>query len=279
MRVSKEMNPGFVAVRVPWWTYFLSWVCLIVGALLLSPIYINLLAVISNMVLRVAVICGVVIGYSAMMIFWLQQMQVYQKGKQIGYALVGLLLFYYAKWALYTNLVEDAWVIGSDQFWHHHFVWPEYLIRWAYRLIRPDLIVQMLGEVLYRGFLSINGEVVKGVWLAILWVGEFLVLVILPLIIVHRRMSVPYDEDHSVWLNREEEWMVTYLKDYRALRPLLHNQDEAAMEKMVESTEAYHLQGKESYGILTFYRKGSRIGPYISLVNVKAVQRGPKRLR
>ncbi len=279
MRVNKEKKTFSSAGQAPWWKHLLGWVCLILGELVLAALYINLLAVISNMVLRIIVIAGVVGGSVAWIVFWLQQMQIRRKGMRILFTVVGLFVLYYTKWALYTNLVEDAWVIGSEQFWHHHFVWPDYLTRWAYRVVRPDLIVQMMGEVLYRGFLSINGEILKGAWLAIVWVGEFIILAILPFWRVNRRMSVPYDEEQHIWLNREEEWMVTYLKDYRALRPLLNNKDAGALQRMLDNTEAYRVKGKESYGILTFFRKGKKIGPYISLMNVKAVQRGPKRLQ
>ena len=42
----------------------------------------------------------------------------------------------------------------------------------------------------------------------------------------------------------------------------------------------YHvLEGQESHGVLTFYRRRDYTGPYITLANVKAIQAGPKKIR
>ena len=50
------------------------------------------------------------------------------------------------------------------------------------------------------------------------------------------------------------------------------------MENALNGISFYQIQGQESYAIMEFYRKGSYIGPYVTITNVKAVQAGPRKL-
>ena len=249
----------------------------VAGGLILSFVYVYLLAFLGSAVLRLLTLAGILAGASAWMVLLLQWGQVRKEWQQLLFVGIELLILYYNKWVLYTNLVEDAWFIGMDRLWEYHFALPDYLFHWAERWLHPQVLIQMMGEILYRGFLSINGQVLKGGLLGAVWAAEAAVLLGLPLLLVRSRMKVPYDEKAHLWLNREEERVVTYVKDYRNIRRKMQEEGPEQLRLALPELQPCRPEGKESYGVLTFFRNGDHIGPYISLGNVRTVQTGPRR--
>lgn len=127
-------------------------------------------------------------------------------------------------------------------------------------------------EINLRGFLLVNGRLMTGVPLAILWILETLLLLVIPLYRVALNARKPYVEGKGCWLTEEEEIVITYVQDYRTMRRALLKQEYSGLSAL-----DYHvLEGQESHGVLTFYRRRDYTGPYITLANVKAYRLVPK---
>lgn len=249
----------------------------IAGGVIFSFLYVYLLMFFSGTILRVLIIMGTAGAAAAWMVILLRWGHIRSPHWQRILLGVEVLVLYYSQWALYTNLAEDAWLVGMEQLWEYHFMIPKLFIRWIQRCIQPRFILDMLGELVYRGFLSINGQIIKGGALIAVWVAEAVSLLGLPILFMRARMKVPYDENEKVWLNKEEERTISYIKEYRSLRKKIQQSEETEMGWILNEVEAHCPEKGEPFGLITFYKKGRYVGPYISLVNVREVPVGEKR--
>lgn len=268
-KASGKYTPGSIAV-------FLA-VGLLAG-FLLGAAYIYLLGFVSNMLLRSLVIAGYLFAMSGCLILLVRKTRIRNTRVVLLVTLVILLLSYYSNWVFFVNLVQDAWQKGANEVWAYHFQFPLLLKRWWDLLTSPGALFSAIVQILPYGSSSINGEMLKGIPLLIVWIIEFLLVFLVPLYHVVYRASRPYEEDLGIWLPTKEEWTINYLESYREVRNGIRKQDLNPLLEAINEISFYQLQGQESYSIIEFYRKGSYIGPYITITNIKAVQAGPRKL-
>ncbi len=245
---------------------------------LLGAAYIYLLGLISNMLLRSLVVVGYVFSISGSLIWLVRKTKI--RNTRIVLLVTVLILFisYYSSWVFFVNLVQDSWQKGAKEVWAYHLQFPLLLERWWELFVSPVALFSAIVDILPYGSLSINGEILKGIPLLIVWIGEFLLLFFVPLYHVVYRAGRPYEEEKKRWLPTKEEWTVNYVESYREVRNGVRKQDLQPLFEALEDLSFYQLQGQESYAIIEFYRKGKYIGPYITITNVKAVQAGPRKL-
>lgn len=261
---------------------FASVLMLLIGGLLggfvLGAVYIYLLGIVANMLLR----CLIVVGFVVLMSSWLVLLVRITKIRNTRIVLlmssIILLLTWYSSWVFYILLVFDSWQKGLSEVWDYHLQFPLLIQRWGELFIDPQLVLKSMTEILPFGFVAINGEQLKDIPLLITWVVEFVILFFGPLYQVVYRAGCLFDEEKQVWLPIKEEWTINYIDEYREVRNGLRRKDFAPLENVLKKICYYQLQGQESYAIMEFYRKGSYIGPYVTITNVKAVQAGPRKL-
>ena len=250
----------------------------LLGGFVLGAAYIYLLGIVANMLLRCLVVVGFVVAMSGWLIFLVRVAKIRNTHIVLLLAGIVLLLTYYSSWVFYILLVFDSWQKGLTEVWAYHFQFPLLLQRWGKLFIDPGLVIESIAEILPFGFVAVNGEQLKDIPLLITWVVEFMILFLGPLYQVVYRAGCPFDEEKQVWLPVQEEWTINYIDEYREVRNGLRKKDTEPLEKALDQISFYQLQGQESYAIIEFYRKGSYIGPYVTLTNVKAVQAGPRKL-
>ena len=248
------------------------------GGFVLGAAYIYLLGIVANMLLR----CLVVVGFVVLMSCWLVCLVRIAKIRNTRIVLIFssiiLLLTWYSSWIFYILLVFDSWQKGLSEVWEYHLQFPLLLQRWGSLFIDPRLVIESMAEILPFGFVAINGEQLKDIPLLITWVVEFAILFFVPLYQVVYRAGFLFDEEKQTWLPIKEEWTINYVEEYREVRNGLRRKDTLPLENALKDISYYQIQGQESYAIMEFYRKGSYIGPYITITNVKAVQAGPRKL-
>ncbi len=250
----------------------------LLGGFVLGAVYIYLLGIVANMLLRCLVVVGFVALISCWMVFLVRIAKIRNTRIVLLLSSVVLLLTWYSSWVFYILLVFDSWQRGLTEVWSYHFQFPLLLQRWGELFCRPKMVVESMAEILPFGFVAINGQQLKDIPLLITWVIEFVILFFGPLYQVVYRAGCLFDEEKQVWLPVKEEWTIKYIDEYREVRNGIRRKDTQPLEKALSQISFYQLQGQESYAIMEFYRKGSYIGPYVTITNVKAVQAGPRKL-
>lgn len=248
------------------------------GCCILESVSVLLLAFLSNLFLRsLAVVIPI-----ALMISFLVLMVRVGKIRNITVVricvLVLLILSFYFSRVVYVDMVESLWNVGANEFLKGDEPRREFAVRLLQLLIRPDIVFSALLRILPYGTTSINGTMLTGVPLLLMWILEALCFILVPFYLTVYFAQRPYDEDLNMWFPRKEEWHVGYVENYRQIRAEMRKGNVRLLLSGLKELEAYQLQGQESYGILTFYLKGKVVGPYVSLVNIKAVQSGPRKL-
>lgn len=250
----------------------------LIGSFILGAGYIYLLGLVSNMVLRSLVVAGYILAVSGWLILLVRKGKTRNTRVVLLMASIVLLLSYYNSWVVYINFVQDTWQKGANEVWSYHFQFPLLLERWWDLFTNPGAVGSAIVQILPVGFVSVNFVIIKGIPLLIIWIVEFILLIPIPLYYVVYRAGRPYDEKAGVWLPTQEEWTVGYVDEYREIRNAIRRREIEPLKIALEDMGFYQLQGQESYAIIEFYRKGSYIGPYITITNVKAVQAGPRKL-
>ena len=246
----------------------------LLGAFIFGTVYIYLMNYFSNMVLRLIIIGGLIAGMSQWMIFLMRIGKIRRPVLAVGITALSLLFLLYSKWAVYVNMVQEIWK-STDKVWYANLAMPGFFETWWNTVTHPMDLWKAMVEINLRGFLLVNGRLMTGVPLAILWILETLLLLVIPLYRVALNARKPYVEGKGCWLTEEEEIVITYVQDYRTMRRALLKQEYSGLSAL-----DYHvLEGQESHGVLTFYRRRDYTGPYITLANVKAIQAGPKKIR
>ena len=105
-----------------------------------------------------------------------------------------------------------------------------------------------------------------------------MLLIVIPCYTAAATASYPFDEAAGCWLSKREEWPVVYVENYREVRSQLKVKNDSPLLEAIQGVHYYQREGQESYAILEFFRNRDHTGPYVSLVNVKAIQSGPKKL-
>ena len=196
-----------------------------------------------------------------------------------------LLAAHYASRGVYITLVKDLWQYGSNEVYKQTSALDSFsaLIRlWFVRPVplwtHPYRIMQGLFEILPIGVGGSGRQTIHGVWLLLFWILELLLLLILPPYRAEKRSQRPFDEINREWSPSSETWTVTYVENYRQIITALRRKDPKPLLGALQEMKAYRVQGEESFALISFSHSLSKTGPYITLVNIKAVQSGPVRI-
>ncbi len=250
----------------------------LIGCCILGAVSVTLLAFLSNLFLRaLAVILPIVL-----MTAWLVLMVRIGKIRNIHIVricvLVILILAYYFSRVVYVNTVETLWEIGANEFLASIGSRNGFWKRLMLLAFRPDIVVSALIRILPYGTTSINGTMLVGVPLLLMWFIGAAAFIVIPFCFTVYFAQRPYDEELAMWFPKKEEWHVGYVENYRQIRSEMRKGNVRLLLTALKELRSYQLEGQESYGIVSFYLKGRTVSPYISLTNIKAIQSGPRKL-
>ncbi len=248
------------------------------GAFLIEVCYVYLLGFLSNLFLRFLTVVGAV----ALLCFWIMYVTRWAKIRSIKVvrivSLIGLILAFYASRCVYVDLVNEMWSRGASEVLQNRSSFAQLLGRWGGLFISPGTVFSSLYRILPNGVTSVNGRMIAGVPLLLIWLIELMLLIVIPCYTAAATASYPFDETAGCWLSKREEWPVVYVENYREVRSQLKVKNDSPLLEAIQGVHYYQREGQESYAILEFFRNRDHTGPFVSLVNVKAIQSGPKKL-
>ena len=229
------------------------------GAFLIEVCYVYLLGFLSNLLLRFLTVVGAV----ALLCFWIMYVTRWAKIRNIKVvrivSLIGLILAFYASRCVYVDLVNEMWSRGASEVLQNRSSFAQLLGRWGGLFISPGTVFSSLYRILPNGVTSVNGRMIAGVPLLLIWLIELMLLIVIPCYTAAATASYPFDEAAGCWLSKREEWPVVYVENYREVRSQLKVKNDSPLLEAIQGVHYY-------------------TGPYVSLVNVKAIQSGPKKL-
>lgn len=248
------------------------------GPFIVQAVYVYLLAFLSNLLLRFLVVLAVVLLISYLM----AKLTVFSKIRNRRVvricAVISLILAFYASRCVYVDLVNEMWKRGVSEVMQNQPAFGQLILRWLKLFISPGAVFSSLYKILPSGVTSVNGRMISGVPLLLIWLIEVMLLVVIPAYAASYVSAYPYDEAAGLWLTKREEWPVVYVDNYREVRSQLKAKNDEPLLSAIQQLEYYQREGDESYAVLEFYRRKGYTGPYVSLTNVKAIQSGPKKL-
>ena len=248
------------------------------GAFLVESVYVYLLGFLSNLVIRFLVVFCVVLGLCYFMAKLTVLSKIRNRRAVRIVALVAMILAFYASRCVYVDLVNEMWKRGANEVLQNRSSIGQLLLRWGQLFVSPGAVFSSLYKILPNGVNSVNGRMIAGVPLLLIWLIEIRLRVVLPAYSASYVSEYPFDEAAGLWLTKREEWPVVYVDNYREVRSQLKLKNDGPLLNAIQQLEYYQREGEESYAVLEFYRRGDYTGPYVSLINVKAIQSGPKKL-
>ena len=264
--------------KVPFFGLLLFIVCGLAGCFLIEAGYVYLMRIFGNLLLRVLVIAANLILHGLWLI-WLSRVGRIRRPKLVRLlSIVILLIAFYFGRCVYVNLIQEIWDKGFAEVFAHGISGGHLLMQWVRLFLNPGVVFAALVRILPYGVASINGIMINSIPLLLLWIIELGMKILIPYYIVAYYTSRPYDEEWKVWLEKKEEWHVPYVDRYREIRADMRKGDSGKLLDAMDDLTAYQVKGQESYAIIGFYKHGDKVGPYVSLSNVKAVQSGPRKL-
>ena len=264
--------------KVTFWGILLFVLLGLAGCCLIESAYVILMGFVSNVFLRLVIVAFCVI-LSGWWIVALGRIGKLRRPKLIRImALIILIISFYMSRCVYVDLVQSFWSDGSQEVLGRLTKLQIPVMNWLKLFIAPQQVFSAILHILPYGVFSINGWIVNGIPLIILWILECALLILVPYYLTAYYCGRPYDEDLHIWLPKREEWKVTYVTNYREIRTQMRKGNCAALLDALDDVKGYVMKGQESYAVLEFYSRGKFVGPYISLTNIKAVQSGPRKL-
>ena len=252
--------------------------CGFLGAFLIETAYVYSLGFLSNLFLRFLVVAGSVALLCLLMTYLTRLAKIRNIRAVRIVSLIALILAFYASRCVYVDLVNEMWTRGASEVLKNRSSISQLIGRWAQLFISPGTVFTSLYRILPNGVTSVNGRMIAGVPLLLIWLIEVMLLIVIPCYVAAATASYPFDETAGCWLFKREEWPVVYVENYREVRSQLKVKNDSPLLEAIRGVHYYQREGQESYAILEFFRNKDHTGPYVSLVNVKAVQSGPKKL-
>ena len=225
------------------------------GAFLAQTVYVYLLGFVSNLLLRFLVVAGVVALICYICAKLTEVCKVRSRRVVRIVVFVALLLAFYAGRCVYVDLVNEMWTRGANEVLQNRPSVFQLLGRWGKLFISPGAVFSSLVKILPSGVTSVNGRMIAGVPLLLIWLIELMLLVAVPLYAASYISEFPYDESAGKWLTKREEWPVVYVENYREVRSQLKAKNDEPLLSAIQQLEYYHREGQESYAVLELYRK------------------------
>lgn len=179
-------------------------------------------------------------------------------------ALVGVWAWY-VQWCVYITLLAGAGEVesfGSSFSVAHTAFEPEAFL---YYLTHPAEVLSILPVLAEEGTWSISKTVVSGLFLYLVWLAEFVLIVVICWYLPRNKAQKPYSEMAGQWAEKVS-----------LPHPTAHFADTAATRAALEAADWHHLQLRptdssdiDPHGRLHFYRAPADADCcYLSLENV-----------
>ncbi|EIW94093.1 hypothetical protein HMPREF1321_0403 [Capnocytophaga sp. oral taxon 412 str. F0487] len=133
-------------------------------------------------------------------------------GLAILFALIASLVAYYLQWVVWADLaINTSEVYGNKQI--GVAVSNVQIEQLLYLLGHPSDLFGLIGLINEEGTWAIKGNTVSGVFLTIIWVIEFLVIVIMGIVASVGRAKEPFNELADEWFKEEELPAFSYIEN------------------------------------------------------------------
>ncbi|GJH40494.1 hypothetical protein RCZ04_10440 [Capnocytophaga sp. HP1101] len=133
-------------------------------------------------------------------------------GLAILFAFIASLVAYYLQWVVWADLaINTSEVYGNKQI--GVAVSNVQLEQLFYLLGHPSDLFGLIGLINEEGTWAIKGNVVSGIFLTIIWIIEFLVIVIMSIVASVGRAKEPFSELTNQWFEEEELPAFLYIEN------------------------------------------------------------------
>ncbi len=132
-------------------------------------------------------------------------------------------------------------------------------------ILQPDTLFSFISEINKTGTWGIRGSAVSGTILTIIWVIEFLIVLILSIIFPYIKAKTPFCEEDNKWFNEEDLPAFNFIKNPKEMVVNLENSNQNSFINLQHTTKA----NEESHSIFSLYssKKGEN---FLSIENRQA---------
>jgi len=132
-------------------------------------------------------------------------------------------------------------------------------------ILNPDTLFELIAEINKTGTWGIRSTPVSGTMLTIIWVIEFLIVLILSVMFPYIKAKTPFCEMDNKWFKEEELPAFNYIKNPKEMVVNLENSNQNSFINLQPSTTSEN----ESHSIFTLYssEKGEN---YLTIENKQA---------
>ncbi len=180
------------------------------------------------------------------------------------FGFLGGLIALYFSWAIWVDLVINAGESYGNSRIGITTSSIEFLQVFGLAL-QPSVLLEFISEINKTGTWGIRGGAVSGTILMIIWVIEFLIILVISIFLPLFRAKIPFCETDNKWFNEETLPAFNFIKNPKEMVANLENSNQNSFINLQYSTTSEN----ESHSIFTLYssEKGKN---YITIDNKKA---------
>jgi len=183
-------------------------------------------------------------------------------GLAILFAVIASLVAYYLQWVVWADLViNTSEVYGNKQI--GVAVSNVQIEQLLYLLGHPSDLFGLIGLINEEGTWAIKGNTVSGVFLTIIWIIEFLVIVIMGIVASVGRAKDPFNELADEWFKEEELPAFSYIENASSFKQQAEQGNWEQLEPMIQRSSK-----EQSHSVFTLFASGNEY--YLSVTNEKA---------
>ena len=183
-------------------------------------------------------------------------------GLAIFFALIASLVAYYLQWIVWADLaINTGEVIGNKKI--GVAVSNVQFDQLLYLLANPSELFGLIGLINEEGTWGFKGSVVTGTFLTIIWVIEFLIIVIIAVIGSVARSKEPFNETLDEWFKEEELPVFSYIENSNNFKQLAEQGNWEELGTTIEKGNQ-----DQSHSVFTLFASGNEY--YLSVTNEKA---------
>ena len=183
-------------------------------------------------------------------------------GLAIFFALIASLVAYYLQWIVWADLaINTGEVIGNKKI--GVAVSNVQFDQLLYLLANPSELFGLIGLINEEGTWGFKGSVVTDTFLTIIWVIEFLIIVIIAVIGSVARSKEPFNETLDEWFKEEELPVFSYIENSNNFKQLAEQGNWEELGTTIEKGNQ-----DQSHSVFTLFASGNEY--YLSVTNEKA---------
>ena len=180
------------------------------------------------------------------------------------FGLLGGLIALYFSWAIWVDLVFNT----GESYGNSRIGITTSNIKFLQvfgLILNPDTLFELISEINKTGTWGLRSTPVSGIILTIIWVIEFLIVLIMSIIFPYLKAKTPFCEENNKWFNKEVLPAFNYIKNPKEMIANLENANQNSFINLQQSTTSKN----ESHSIFTLYssEKGES---FLSIENKKA---------